>query len=55
VFTVEELIKWIDEHKLVNFVMEGRDAEMDQIMESKAPSSQPKVEEITAEKAEKKV
>jgi hypothetical protein len=50
VFTVEELIKWIDEHKLVNFVMQGRDAEMDRIMESKAqaPSNQTKAEDASS-------
>jgi len=47
VFTVEELIRWIDEHKLVEFVEEDRDAEMDQIMESQA-SSQSKEEEDQA-------
>jgi hypothetical protein len=31
--TVEEFIKWIDEHKLVKFVQEDRDVEMDRIME----------------------
>ena len=44
-FTVEELIKWIDENKLVTFVMEGRDAEMDRIMESKVATNQTKAEE----------
>jgi LETM1 and EF-hand domain-containing protein 1 len=36
VFTVDELIKWIDEHKLVKFVEEGRDVDMDRVMESQA-------------------
>jgi hypothetical protein len=31
--TVEEFIKWIDEHKLVKFVQEDRDVEMEKIME----------------------
>jgi len=46
VFTVEELIKWIDEHKLVKFVEEDRDADMDHIIESQA-SNQHKEEEDT--------
>jgi chromosome condensin MukBEF MukE localization factor len=33
VFTVEELMRWIDENKLVKFVEEGRDADMDRVME----------------------
>jgi chromosome condensin MukBEF MukE localization factor len=33
VLTVEELMRWIDEHKLVKFVEEGRDADMDRVME----------------------
>ncbi len=32
IFTVQELIQWIDEHKLVQFVEEGRDADMDRIL-----------------------
>lgn len=42
---VDELIRWIDEHKLVEFVKEGRDAEMDKIMEHH--SSQAKQDEAT--------
>jgi hypothetical protein len=42
------LIKWIDEHKLVTFVMEGRDAEMDRIMENKVATSQAKAEETSS-------
>jgi len=34
VFTVQELIKWIETNQLVKFESEGRDAEMDKIMES---------------------
>lgn len=33
VFTVQELISWIETNKLVKFESEGRDAEMDKIME----------------------
>jgi hypothetical protein len=36
VFTVEELIRWINEHKLVKFVEEERDHDMDRIMEGHA-------------------
>ena len=39
IFTVDELIKWIDRHKLVKFVEAGRDADMDRIMESQSSSS----------------
>lgn len=41
-FTVDELIKWIDEHKLVRFVEEGRDADMDRIMENQSSDPQSK-------------
>lgn len=46
IFTVQELIQWIDEHKLVQFVEEGRDADMDRILLSlstgeKQPKQQP--------------
>ena len=34
VFTVQELIQWIETNKLVKFESEGRDADMDKIMES---------------------
>ncbi|VEU34439.1 unnamed protein product [Pseudo-nitzschia multistriata] len=34
VFTVQELINWIETNKLVKFESEGRDAEMDKIMEN---------------------
>lgn len=34
VFTVQELIKWIETNQLMKFESEGRDAEMDKIMES---------------------
>jgi hypothetical protein len=37
VLTVEELMRWIDEHKLVKFVEEGRDADMDRVMEEVQP------------------
>jgi len=40
-FTVEEMIRWMDKHKLIKFVEEGRDADMDRIMErSQATESQ---------------
>lgn len=34
VFTVQELISWIETNKLVKLESEGRDADMDRIMES---------------------
>ena len=40
VFTVGELIKWIDEHKLVKFVEEDRDADMDSVVESQTSTTQ---------------
>jgi len=45
VFTVEELIRWIDEHKLVKFVEEDRDADMDSIMMESQASNHQKEEE----------
>eukprot|EP00980_Cylindrotheca_fusiformis_P004018 scaffold880_cov132-Cylindrotheca_fusiformis.AAC.14 len=36
VLTVQELIKWIDTNKLVKLESEGRDADMDRIMESRS-------------------
>ena len=33
-FTVQELIQWIETNKLLKFESEGRDADMDRIMES---------------------
>lgn len=36
IFTVQELIKWIETNQLVKFESEGRDAEMDKIMESQS-------------------
>lgn len=35
-FTVQELIQWIETNKLMKFESEGRDADMDKIMESQA-------------------
>ncbi len=34
VFTVQELISWIETNKLVKLESEGRDADMDRIMEN---------------------
>lgn len=36
VFTVQELIHWIETNKLVKFESEGRDADMDKIMQSQS-------------------
>lgn len=38
-FTVQELIKWIETNKLVQLENEGRDADMDRIMESQSSES----------------
>lgn len=54
VFTVEELRKWIDESKLVKLVKEGRDAEMDRIMENQSTNHQKVEENSTNEKVETK-
>jgi hypothetical protein len=42
VFTVEELINWIETNRLVKYVDEGRDAEMEKIMESSHSSDSSK-------------
>jgi hypothetical protein len=42
VFTVQELIQWIETNKLVKFEKEGRDAEMDKIMESQSSEKENK-------------
>lgn len=36
--TIQELISWIEVNQLVKFVEEGRDADMDRIIEKKAAS-----------------
>ena len=36
VLTVQELIKWIETNKLVQLESEGRDADMDRIMEKRS-------------------
>lgn len=38
IFTVDELLLWLNEQKLVKFVEEGKDADLDRIMESQASS-----------------
>jgi len=54
IFTVEELLEWIDQTKLVKFVEEGRDHEMDRMMEkSQATEQQPKDDFVAAEVPEK--
>jgi hypothetical protein len=37
---VQELIRWIETNKLVKLESEGRDADMDRIMESQSAESQ---------------
>ena len=54
VFTVEELIKWIDEHKLVKFVEEDSDADMDRVVESQVSSQQKEEDLSSAEPLAKK-
>ena len=39
IFTVDELLRWIDEHRLVRFVEEGRDVDMDKLLESQSSDS----------------
>lgn len=46
VFTVQELIKWIETSKLVQLESEGRDADMDRIME-KVTSSDATKDDVT--------
>jgi hypothetical protein len=41
------LIKWIEKNKLVRFVEEGRDADMDRIIESHSTPEQQKEETAT--------
>ena len=36
IFTVDELLRWIDEHRLVRFVEEGRDVDLDKLIESQS-------------------
>jgi hypothetical protein len=50
VFTAKELIKWIETNKLVKFESEGRDAEMDKIMESQAAGKEEATEEPQRQK-----
>jgi len=51
VFTVEELIKWIEKNKLVKFVEEGRDVDMERMMASQSTSDHQKEEDKEAAKA----
>jgi hypothetical protein len=46
-FTVEEMVRWMDKHKLVKFVEEGRDADMDRIL-LENQSSEPARDDETA-------
>jgi hypothetical protein len=40
VFTVQELINWIETNKLMKYEEEGRDADMDRMMETPASENQ---------------
>ena len=51
VFTVEELVKWIEKNKLVKFVEEGRDVDMERMMASQSTSDHQKAEDKEATKA----
>ncbi|GKY93228.1 hypothetical protein MPSEU_000290500 [Mayamaea pseudoterrestris] len=46
VFTVDELIQWIDEHKLVKFVEEGRDFDVDRVMEENASKDETEAKSV---------
>lgn len=39
IFTVKELIRWIETNKLVKLESEGRDADMDRVIENHAAES----------------
>jgi hypothetical protein len=49
VFTVEELIKWIDEKKLVRFVEEDGDVDIARVFAT-PPVEQPKDEQVASTK-----
>jgi hypothetical protein len=49
-FTAQELTKWIETNKLVKFESEGRDAEMDKIMENQAAEKEEAIEETQRHK-----
>lgn len=51
-FTVQELYNWIETNKLVRFQSEGRDADMDRIMEKskEVSSSSDAVDPVEAKK-----
>jgi len=50
--TVDELMKWCDEHRLIKLMEEGRDADMDRIIESHSPElkDEPQDKDSKAEK-----
>ncbi|KAL3911550.1 MAG: hypothetical protein SGILL_007236 [Bacillariaceae sp.] len=54
VFTVQELIQWIETNKMVKFESEGRDADMDKIMMENRPSDKEDGEATDEEEAAKK-
>lgn len=39
IFTVDELLRWIDEHRLVKFVEEGMDVDLDELVPSENASA----------------
>jgi len=51
IFTVDELLTWIQQNKLVKYVEEMRDHDMDLMMETQS-IDQPSKEEPTTDKTE---
>lgn len=49
VFTVQELIHWVETNQLVKFVEEGRDADMDRIIEKQSSSAEQPPEQTKEE------
>jgi len=39
IFTVDELLQWVDKHRLVRFVEEGMDVDLDKLMASETKES----------------
>eukprot|EP00934_Nitzschia_sp_Nitz4_P008592 Nitzschia sp. Nitz4//scaffold239_size30010//14829//17923//NITZ4_008012-RA/size30010-snap-gene-0.32-mRNA-1//1//CDS//3329543568//8582//frame0 len=55
VFTVQELIKWIETNKLVQLAEAGADADMDRILESKVSSEKEELSSDLEEQVEEEV
>lgn len=52
VFTVQELIQWVETNQLVKFVEEGRDADMDRIIEKQSSSTDSATDQSNEEPGE---